>query len=156
MTIEGVDTHDTYELTVSRDFIAQHYLTVPDPGPEGEVNSHHFTVELRFAGPSLGEYGYLVDIDAVESLLDNLEDRYRDTLLNDLPEFEGLNPSIEHFARLFGDRVAEALQEEIELLGRVRVSDVEEAQHRILETAQELEEKEEIALSRASEEAVIE
>ena len=99
----------TYELTVTREFIAQHYLTVPNPGPEGEVHSHHFTVELRFAGPELGEYGYLVDIDAVDALLDDLEDRYRDALLNDLPEFEGLNPSIEHFSRLFGDRVADAL-----------------------------------------------
>jgi 6-pyruvoyltetrahydropterin/6-carboxytetrahydropterin synthase len=94
-------THDTYELTVTREFIAQHYLTVPDPGPEGKVHSHHFTVELRFGGPELGEYGYLVDIDAVDALLDSLED--------DLPEFEGLNPSIEHFSRLFGDRVADAL-----------------------------------------------
>jgi 6-pyruvoyltetrahydropterin/6-carboxytetrahydropterin synthase len=25
---------------------------------------------------------------------------YRDKTLNDLPEFEGLNPSIEHFARI--------------------------------------------------------
>jgi len=58
--------------------------------------------------------------------------------------------------RNVSDRVAETLQEEIELLGRVRVSDVEEAQHRILETAQELEEKDEIVLSRASEEALIE
>ena len=99
----------TYELTVTREFIAQHYLTVPNPGPEGKVHSHHFTVELRFAGPELGEYGYLVDIDAVDALLDDLEDRYRDALLNDLPEFEGLNPSIEHFSRLFGDRVADAL-----------------------------------------------
>ena len=102
-------TDGTYELTVTREFIAQHFLTVPDPGPEGEVHSHHFTVELRFAGPELGEYGYLVDIDAVDDILDSLADRYRDTLLNDLPEFEGLNPSIEHFSRLFGDRVADAL-----------------------------------------------
>ncbi|TKX68938.1 flagellar motor switch protein FliG, partial [Halorubrum sp. GN11_10-6_MGM] len=58
--------------------------------------------------------------------------------------------------RNVSDRVAEALDEEIELLGRVRVSDVEEAQNRILEIAQELEEKDEIALTSASEEAVIE
>jgi 6-pyruvoyltetrahydropterin/6-carboxytetrahydropterin synthase len=99
-----------YELTVTREFIAQHYLTVPDPEPpEGEVHSHQFTVEVRFGGHEIGECGYLVDIDAVESILDDLEDRYRDALLNDLPEFEGLNPSVEHFARLFGDRVADAM-----------------------------------------------
>lgn len=78
-----------YELTVTREFIAQHFLTVPDPGPEGEIHSHHFTVEARFAGPSLNEYGYLLDIDDVNVVLDDLEERYRDTLLNELPEFEG-------------------------------------------------------------------
>jgi 6-pyruvoyltetrahydropterin/6-carboxytetrahydropterin synthase len=104
-------TERPYELTVTRDFVAQHFLTVPDPGPEGTEHSHHFTVEVRFAGPSLGEYGYLVDIDDVNALLDALEARYRDALLNDLPEFEGLNPSVEHFARLFGDRVADALSD---------------------------------------------
>jgi 6-pyruvoyltetrahydropterin/6-carboxytetrahydropterin synthase len=109
MSRPGSPSDGTYELTVTREFIAQHYLTVPNPGAEGEVHSHHFTAELRFAGPELGEYGYLVDIDAVDALLDDLEDRYRDALLNDLPEFEGLNPSIEHFSRLFGDRVADAL-----------------------------------------------
>ena len=60
-----------YELTVTRDFVAQHFLTVPDPGPEGEEHSHGFTVEVRFAGPSLGEYGYLVDIDEVNAVLDD-------------------------------------------------------------------------------------
>jgi len=104
------DPRHQYRLTVTREFVAQHYLTVPDPEPpEGEVHSHQFTVEVRFAGPELGEYGYLVDIDAVESIVDDLEERYRDALLNDLPEFEGLNPSVEHFARLFGDRVADAM-----------------------------------------------
>jgi len=107
--MSGTEPTNAYELTVTRDFVAQHFLTVPDPGPEGEVHSHHFTVELRFSGPRLGEFGYLVDIDAVEEILDSLEGRYRDALLNELPEFEGLNPSIEHFARLFGDRVEDRL-----------------------------------------------
>ncbi|MFB6304146.1 MAG: 6-pyruvoyl tetrahydropterin synthase family protein [Haloferacaceae archaeon] len=98
-----------YELCVRRDFVAQHFLTVPDPGPEGDVHSHHYEVEVRFAGPDLNRWGYLVDIDAVEATLDALEDRYRDALLNDLPEFGDDNPSVERFARLFGDRVVERL-----------------------------------------------
>lgn len=96
-----------YSLSVARDFVAQHYLTVPDPGPEGEVHSHRYRAEVRFAGPELGEYGYLVDIDAVDAVLNDLEDRYRDTLLNDLPEFAGENPSVERFSRYVADRVAD-------------------------------------------------
>jgi 6-pyruvoyltetrahydropterin/6-carboxytetrahydropterin synthase len=108
---ETSDVDRPYGLMVERDFVAQHFLTVPDPGPEGEVHSHHFTAEVRFDGPRLGEYGYLVDIDRVNAILDDLEARYRDALLNDLPEFEGKNPSVERFARLFGDRVADALDD---------------------------------------------
>ncbi len=53
--------------------------------------------------------------------------------------------------KVFGnvsERVAEALKEEIELLGPVRVSDVDEAQKSILAKAQQLEEEEEITLGR--------
>lgn len=100
------DTNDgRCELMVKREFIAQHYLTVPDPEPpEGEVHSHHFTIEVEFAADSLDEYGYLVNINRVETLFDDVEERYRDTLLNDLPEFEGMNPSVERFARTVCNR----------------------------------------------------
>jgi 6-pyruvoyltetrahydropterin/6-carboxytetrahydropterin synthase len=98
-----------YTVTVERDFVAQHFLTVPDPGPEGELHSHHYTAAVELAGAELNEYGYLVDIDAVSAELDATVERYRDATLNDLPEFEGLNPSVEHFARLFGRRFWEGL-----------------------------------------------
>lgn len=101
----------TYELGVTRDLVARHYLTVPDPGPEGDIHSHRYELSVRFAGPALNEYGYLVDIDAVNEILDDIEDRYECALLNDLPEFEGLNPSVEHFARSIGDRIAEDLED---------------------------------------------
>ncbi|MGM0399199.1 MAG: 6-pyruvoyl trahydropterin synthase family protein [Halobacteriota archaeon] len=108
-TAETNRSETDYTLGVSRDLVAQHFLTVPDPGPEGEVHSHHFELEVRFAGPALDEYGYLVDIDAVNDVLDDIENRYRDALLNDLPEFEGENPSVERFARHVGDRIAAEL-----------------------------------------------
>ena len=98
---------------VKREFIAQHYLTVPDPEPpEGDVHSHRFTVEVEFAADSLAEYGYLVNINEVESLLDDIEARYRDTLLNDLSEFEGRNPSVEHFAQIVCERFCEDLADD--------------------------------------------
>ncbi|MFB6118016.1 6-pyruvoyl tetrahydropterin synthase family protein [Halosegnis sp.] len=101
---------EPYQLTVRRSFIAQHFLTVPDPGPEGVPHSHEFTAEVTFAAPTLGEYGYVVDIDAVEAALDSIETRYCDTLLNDLPEFDG-NPSVERFAERVGDRLVDQLDE---------------------------------------------
>ncbi|WP_254521571.1 6-pyruvoyl trahydropterin synthase family protein [Natrinema caseinilyticum] len=99
-----------YAVTVTRDFVAQHWLTVPDPGPEGDLHSHHLTVEVQVEGGQLGEYGYLVDIDDLKTVVDGLVDRYRDATLNDLPEFEGRNPSVEHFSRLFAERVADGIE----------------------------------------------
>jgi 6-pyruvoyltetrahydropterin/6-carboxytetrahydropterin synthase len=98
-----------YTVTVERAFVAQHFLTVPDPGSEGELHSHRYTARVQLAGQSLNEYGYLADIEAVEARLDSTVERYRDATLNDLPSFEGLNPSVEHFARLFGERLADRL-----------------------------------------------
>jgi 6-pyruvoyltetrahydropterin/6-carboxytetrahydropterin synthase len=93
-----------YQLMVKRDFVAQHFLTVPDCGPENEWHSHHFTVEVLLEGDQLNEHGYLIDIDEVNDALATLVGRYRDSTLNELPEFENLNPSIEHFARIFLDQ----------------------------------------------------
>jgi 6-pyruvoyltetrahydropterin/6-carboxytetrahydropterin synthase len=101
-----------YSTTVLTDFVAQHYLTVPDPGPEGEPHSHHYEVELTFRGPELNEYDYLVDIDDAEAALTSLADRYRDELLNDLSEFEGDNPSVERFARVIFERVTDAVTDD--------------------------------------------
>lgn len=98
-----------YELMVRRDFVAQHFLTVPNCGPENEWHSHHFEVEVTLTGERLNENGYLVDIVEVKDGIDDLVSRYRDHTLNDLPEFEGLNPSIEHFARIFCEKLQSAI-----------------------------------------------
>jgi len=101
-----------YSTTVSTDFVAQHYLTVPNPGPEGVPHSHHFEIEVTFRGPELNEYDYLVDIDDAEGALSEVADRYRDELLNDRPAFEGYNPSVERFARVVFERVADAVTDD--------------------------------------------
>jgi 6-pyruvoyltetrahydropterin/6-carboxytetrahydropterin synthase len=38
--------------------------------------------------------------------------RYRDQTLNDLPEFTGLNPSLEHFSRILAHSLAERIMAE--------------------------------------------
>ncbi len=101
-----------YTVSVTRWFIAQHWLTVPDPGPEGTLHSHHFTAEVTFEGPELNEYGYLVDIDAVNKAVEATVAEFRDETLNELLAFEGRNPSAEHFARIFGDSLLTRLQPE--------------------------------------------
>ncbi|ATW89648.1 6-pyruvoyltetrahydropterin/6-carboxytetrahydropterin synthase [Halohasta litchfieldiae] len=96
-----------YTVSVRRPFIAQHFLTVPNPGPEGELHSHQFTAVVEFEGKTLTEYGYLVDIDAINAAMDDVIAQYAETTLNDQPAFEGLNPSVEHFSRIFCEGIVE-------------------------------------------------
>jgi len=89
-----------YTLAVRRNFIAQHALIGGDWGAENLPHSHHYVLELQMEGDTLDHHGFIVDIVEVEQALNSLVNGYRDHLLNDLPEFNGLNPSLENFSRI--------------------------------------------------------
>jgi 6-pyruvoyltetrahydropterin/6-carboxytetrahydropterin synthase len=101
-----------YTLGVKRDFIARHFLIGGDWGPENFPNSHHYVLELQLEGSELDQHGYLVDILDVEKHLNEIVDYYREQMLNDKPEFAGLNPSIEHFARILATSLSELISAE--------------------------------------------
>ena len=98
-----------YQLSVKKDFVAQHYLTVPDCGPENENHSHVYSLELLLEGNHLDEHGYLVDIDVVKSAMASLISQYRDKTLNETEPFKGINPSVEHFSRIAANQLSNAL-----------------------------------------------
>jgi 6-pyruvoyltetrahydropterin/6-carboxytetrahydropterin synthase len=89
-----------YTLAVRRSFISRHFLIGGDWGPENFPNSHQYVLELQLEGQELDRHGYLVDIVDVEKHLGDLIDYYKEKMLNDLPEFKELNPSLEHFTRI--------------------------------------------------------
>jgi 6-pyruvoyltetrahydropterin/6-carboxytetrahydropterin synthase len=99
-----------YSLGVKRDFIARHFLIGGDWGPENFPNSHHYVLELQLEGAELDEHGYLVNIVDVERQLDETVNYYKEQMLNDKPEFAGLNPSIEHFARILATSLSERIE----------------------------------------------
>jgi 6-pyruvoyltetrahydropterin/6-carboxytetrahydropterin synthase len=89
-----------YSLTLQRDLIGLHFLVGGDFGEENALHAHHYRVEITLEGARLNWLGYLVDLDELDRELTDLLGRFRSRTLNELPEFEGLNPSIEHFARI--------------------------------------------------------
>jgi len=99
-----------YTLGVKREFIARHYLIGGDWGPENFPNSHQYVLELQLGGDELDQHGYLVDIVDVESQLDEIVSYYREQMLNDKPEFEGFNPSREHFSHILCTTLSERIQ----------------------------------------------
>ncbi|WP_445369409.1 6-pyruvoyl trahydropterin synthase family protein [Methylomonas sp. BW4-1] len=108
-----------YSVAVSRDFIANHYLIGGDWGSENQPHAHHYIAEVRIDGEELDQHGYLMDIVAIEAALDEVVAGFRDQMLNDKPEFAGLNPSIEHFSRIICEKVAATINPPC--TGRLRV-----------------------------------
>lgn len=94
-----------YTVAVTRDFIANHYLVGGDWGDENSPHAHHYVAEVRIESDTLDKHGYLVDIVEIEAALSDIVAYFRDSMLNDKPEFAGLNPSIEHFSRILTEKL---------------------------------------------------
>lgn len=93
-----------YTIAVSRDFTAQHFLVGVEWEPEHELHSHNYLAEMSLSGARLDENGYLVDMRILWENLDRVIDHFHGGVLNEFSEFEGVNPSIEHFSRVFCER----------------------------------------------------
>ena len=89
-----------YSISVQKDFIAQHFLIGGDWGEGNHPHSHHYVIELVIEHDELDQHGYLVDIVDIEAGLDQTVNYFKDEMLNELPEFENINPSLEHFSRI--------------------------------------------------------
>ncbi len=98
-----------YTLAVKRNFVAQHFLIGGDWGEENFWHSHHYALEVIMEAPTLDQHGYLVDIVDVETALETLVAYFKDKTLNKLPEFTGLNPSVEHFTRICCEKLVAAI-----------------------------------------------
>lgn len=89
-----------YSIALERQFKAQHYLIGGDWGAENKIHAHQYKVEVRVKGKTLDEHGYLIDIVDLEQAFENIIACYQGRVLNDLQEFSGLNPSIEHLSHI--------------------------------------------------------
>jgi len=98
-----------YRLSLQRDFEARHYLIGGDWGVENVEHAHPYRLEWILEGGALDEHGYLVDLVELEGALETTLRAFRGRVLNDLPEFAGLNPSLEAFARILATRLGAAL-----------------------------------------------
>jgi 6-pyruvoyltetrahydropterin/6-carboxytetrahydropterin synthase len=98
-----------YSLSVSREFIARHFLIGGDWGAENQCHAHPYRVEVLIQSEHLDQHGYLLDIVDLERELDKVVAQFRDSVLNEQPEFAGLNPSLEHFSRILTEKLLENL-----------------------------------------------
>lgn len=100
-----------FMLALQRRFEARHHLIGGDWGAENDPHTHSYLLELRLEGEGLNKHGYLVDLVDVESRVEQLLARFGGADLNSLSEFAGLNPSLEHFARILGTAISKHFKE---------------------------------------------
>lgn len=110
-----------YEVAVTREFDAIHYLVGGDWGEENQPHSHHYKVEALLAGERLDPFGYLVDITLMDQAMDELVGYFKGKTLNVLPEFGDLNPSIEHFSRIWCRALLKSLETDHLMSIKVRI-----------------------------------
>jgi 6-pyruvoyltetrahydropterin/6-carboxytetrahydropterin synthase len=110
-----------YEVALNREFDAFHFLVGGDWGEENRPHSHHYKVEMLLAGENLDSFGYLLDITIVERIMDDMVEYFEGRMLNEMPEFKGLNPSIEHFCRIWCDSLLTKLETDRLAFVRVRI-----------------------------------
>ncbi len=89
-----------HHLMLRKNFIAQHFLIGKDFGAENSKHSHHYRFELEIENTTLDQYNFLIDIVSVRSQIDQLIGYFNDKTLNELPEFENQNPSLELFSKI--------------------------------------------------------
>jgi 6-pyruvoyltetrahydropterin/6-carboxytetrahydropterin synthase len=114
-----------YKLAITRDFISQHHLIGGDWGAENDLHSHHYRCEIGVEGNELDRHGYLIDIVELNAAVNDVISEVGNHTLNALPAFEGLNPSLEHFARIFWDM----LTSRVSLPGRLVTVKLWENEH---------------------------
>ena len=98
-----------YQVAIRKQLTAFHQLIGGDWGDENKHHSHDYVAEFILEGPALDRHGYLFDIAELRTAVERVHARYAGSTLNDLEEFKGLNPSVEHFARLIVERLCRGL-----------------------------------------------
>jgi len=66
-----------YGIAQRRAFITQHILPNAS-GREREIHSHPYEVEITLLGEKLDKNGYLVDLDEINSAMDDLIEYFQD------------------------------------------------------------------------------
>lgn len=109
-----------FELSVQRVVPAAHAIEIR--GERESLHGHHWEVTVTVAGERLDDDGLLCDFHALERALDAILEPFRNRSLNDVPPFDRVNPTAEHFARHVGESVGPRVPAGASLVG-VRVTE---------------------------------
>jgi len=94
-----------YEASIRKSFSAAHTLDIG--GKCEDLHGHNFTVDVTVASQNLDSEGLVVDFRILKAWTDDVLEQLDHKFLNDLPVFQGINPSSEIIARFIFDSLTE-------------------------------------------------
>ncbi len=97
-----------YELKVVTRFAAAHRLTMVGAKCEN-LHGHNWKIEVYLAGSRLDEAGVLMDFGEIKARLREIIARLDHQFLNELPMFEGRQPSSERIAAFVAEELRKAM-----------------------------------------------
>ena len=105
---------EMYLLRINTHFDSAHRL-VGYGGACERPHGHTWRVQVTVAVEHLNEIGVGVDFHELERIVRGVTERFDHTMLNDLPEFENLNPTAENLARLIYEELGARLPQHCRL-----------------------------------------
>ena len=108
------------ELAIPRDFSAAHMLKGYD-GLCSNLHGHNWTVQVFIQAGQLDDIGIAADFTVIKRVLTEILAQFDHKYLNELPEFQGINPTSENIARILYEKLAPAVAKPGIKLDRVRV-----------------------------------
>jgi len=109
-----------YELDITREFSAAHMLKGYD-GLCSNLHGHNWTVQVFIQAGQLDDIGIAADFTVIKRVLTEILSQFDHKYLNELPEFQGINPTSENIARIIFEKLAPAVAKPGIKLDRVRV-----------------------------------
>ena len=97
-----------YALTVRASFAAAHRLREYDGNCE-RLHGHNWQVEVTVESPTLDERGIALDFRILKTSLHDLLSRFDHRYLNEVPPFDGMNPSSENLARHLYEEIGKSV-----------------------------------------------
>ncbi len=107
-----------YEVGLSRSFVAWHVMPGME-GPEGELHSHDYRLDVVVSRRELDERGMVCDLDVVEAALDRVVGIVAGNNLEIIQPPDADAVTVEVFARWAHDAVASELRVDADLSVRV-------------------------------------
>ena len=109
-----------YELDITREFSAAHKLRGYD-GLCSNLHGHNWTVQVFIRAVKLDSIGIAADFTVIKRELTAILAQFDHKYLNELPEFQDVNPTSENIARIIYDKLSPVFQDPAVCLDRVRV-----------------------------------